>query len=629
MKTHCSCGAGALAREAVSPAASVPPTEARRKPSLLRPAFILALFLASFATSAHAAAPVYYTVSLANPGAHLLHVTINLAPGADERQLQLPVWNALYQVRDFSQYINWVRAKSTSGQALDVRLLDKSRWSISGARAGAEIQYEIFADDAGPYGAQLNLGHAFFNLAEVLMYPVDQRTSPVQVTFADVPSGWKIATMLATAGMGDFTAESYDQLVDSPVEIGSFQESDFDDGGGHYRVVVDADRSDYDMQKLTAMVRRIVAAATTWMNDRPFQTYLFLYHFPRTPGGGGMEHAYCTAIDVNARTVAEDPLQLEGVTAHEFFHVWNVKRIRPQSLEPVDYTRENYTPSLWFSEGFTSTVEDLILLRAGLLDEKQYLARLASQIGELEHRPAHLTQSAEESSLDAWLEKYPAYGLPERSISYYNKGELLGVILDLALRDATHGSTSLREMLEWMNQNYAHQGRFFADSQGIEQAAETVSKSQFDWFFEKYVAGDGEIPWDDFFSGVGLRVVGQSSLVADLGFATVRNHDEPPIVTQVAAGGKADRAGLAAGDAILEVEGRAAGADYEDRLAQMRPGDTLHLRVRSGRGEHEVHWKLDSREEVRYELRDVDHPTPEQRARRAAWLKGEAQAAVN
>jgi len=621
---HRCCSAATCAREERTGAVLTK----RNCCSWVNAACFLAFFIAAVAgVPARAALPVYYTISLANPGSHLVHVTINLGPGAAERELQLPVWNALYQVRDFAQYVNWVKAKNTAGQGLPVQLMDKSRWRVSGMKGGGEISYEIFADDSGPYGAQLNAQHAFFNLAEILMYPVDQRSSPVQVTFADLPANWKVATMLASAGMGDFTADNYDQLVDSPVEVGGFEESDFDEGGVRYRVVVDAERADYDMQKITGLVRRIVSAAMSWMNDSPLQAYMFIYHFPRTPSGGGMEHAYGTVIDVNARTLADEPLSFEGVTAHEFFHLWNVKRIRPQSLEPVDYTRENYTSALWFSEGFTSAAEDVILLRAGLLTEKQYLSRLGAQIGELERRPAHTTQSAEQSSMDAWLEKYPAYQLPDRSISYYNKGQLLGVTLDLAMRDATHDSASLRELFQWMNQNYARKGRFFEDSAGVEQAAETVSKSRFDWFFQKYVVGTDEIPWDDFFSGVGLRVVGEASHVSDAGFSAIRNFDEPPQVTQVTPGGKADRAGLLAGDAILEIEGRAAGPDFEDRLAQMRPGDTLHLRVRNSRGEHEVHWKLDSREELRYELRDVDRVTPDQRARRAVWLKGEAEPA--
>ena len=145
--------------------------------------------------------------------------------------------------------------------------------SDGGAQGGAEVEYEIFADLPGPFGAQLNAQHAFFNLAEILMYPVDARASPMRVQFMDIPPGWRIATALATPA-GDFSAENYDRLVDSPVEIGSFQESDFDEGGGHYRVVVDADPADYDMQNSSSMLRRLVSAATAWMDDRPFQTYL-------------------------------------------------------------------------------------------------------------------------------------------------------------------------------------------------------------------------------------------------------------------------------------------------------------------------------------------------------------------
>src|SRR5436309_6751356 len=222
--------------------------------------------------------------------------------------------------------------------------------------------------------------------------------------------------------------------------------------------------------------KKIVAAETAWMTDRPFGIYLFLCHFPRDSGGGGMEHAYSTAIEVNAQVLTDNPLAFAYVTAHEFFHLWNVKRIRPQSLEPVAYSKENYTTALWFSEGVTNTVQEYILLRAGLLDENQYLHRLASQIEELENRPAHLSQSAEASSLDAWLEKYQPYWSPERSISYYNKGDLLGAMLDLVVRDASNDKASLREIFQWMNRNYAQTGKFCPDSDGVRHAAEAVSK---------------------------------------------------------------------------------------------------------------------------------------------------------
>jgi predicted metalloprotease with PDZ domain len=574
--------------------------------------------------AAHAASTIQYTVSLANPANHLVHVTIVLPPGAAERELQLPVWTSLYQVRDFSQYLNWIKATDNSGRTIPLRELDKSRWNLSGAANGARIDYEILADLGTPYDAQLNEHHAFFHWAEILMYSVAERDSPVLVKFADVPAGWRMATTLEGSVAQGIVADNYERLVDSPIELGNFEEADFDDGGGHYRIAVDADPGDYSMQKIVPMVHSLVATETAWMNDRPFQTYLFIYHFPQGPGGGGMEHSFSTSIDVNVRTLTDSPLALPSVTAHEFFHLWNVKRIRPQSLLPVDFTKENYTTSLWFSEGFTSTVEDYALLRAGIMGEKEYLSRLAAQIGELERRPAHLTQSAEESSLDAWLEKYPYYRVPERSVSYYNKGALLGVALDLQMRDASEGKASLRDLFLWMNQNYAKQDRAFPDSDGVRQAAETVSHGDFRWFFRKYVAGTEEIPWDDFLKSAGLRLVRHSSSIADAGFIAVRNFNASPTVTRIVAD-SAGRAGLTVGDSILEIDGRIAGGDYEERIAQVRPGEMLRLRVRNKTGEHELRWKLDKREEYEFELVDVPHCSREQKARRAAWLKAEDQ----
>jgi predicted metalloprotease with PDZ domain len=504
--------------------------------------------------------------------------------------------------------------------------LDTSRWQIADAQGGAVVEYQIFADSPAPFGTQFNSHHAFLNLAEVLMYPVDARNGPMVVRFSQVPGGWQVATPLTSMPEGRFSAESYDRLVDSPVEIGGFQESDFDEGGGHYRVIVDAESGDYDMEKIAAMLHKIVAAATSWMEDRPFDSYMFLYHFPRGPAGGGMEHSYSTAISVNADVLAGAPDVLASVTAHEFFHLWNVKRIRPQTLEPVDYSRQNYTRALWFSEGCTSTAADIIRLRGGLLEERPFEHELASGIAELEHRPAHLTQSAEESSLDAWLEGEAYYRRPERSISYYNKGELLGITLDLAVREASHGQASLREVFQWMNQNYAKKGRFFPDSDGVREAAEAVSHADLGWFFAKYVSGTEEIPWNDFFRSVGLRLIEGTTTVADAGFAASRNFDGPMAVTAVTTSSEAEGAGLQVGDTVLEINGKTAGQESSQEMARLNPGDTITVKIRPRRGgERELKWKVGSRDEISYELRDMENITPEQRTRRAAWLKGEAE----
>jgi len=338
-----------------------------------------------------------------------------------------------------------------------------------------------------------------------------------------------------------------------------------------------------------------------------------------------MEHAYSTAISVNSEVLSRAPDALASVTAHEFFHLWNVKRIRPQALEPVDYTKENYTRALWFSEGFTSAAADTIQLRGGLLDERHFEDQLAAEIGELERRPAHLTQSAEESSLDAWLEGDAYYRRPERSISYYNKGELLGILLDLAIREASHDQASLRDVFQWMNQNYAQKGRFFPDSAGVREAAEAVSHADLEWFFTKYVAGVEEIPWNDFFRSVGLRLVASKTTTLDAGFVASRNFDGPMTVQAVTAGSEAERAGLQAGDTIVEVNGKAVSEELSEILSAVSPGETITARIRPRRGaERELKWKIGSREGISYELQDLEKVSVEQHTRRAAWLKGEA-----
>jgi predicted metalloprotease with PDZ domain len=572
---------------------------------------------------------VRYIISLVSPERHLVRVTVEIPLGDDTHELQLPVWNALYQVRDFSQYMNWIRAEDSSGHALAVTVLNSSRWRISGTKNGAHVEYEMFSDNPDPYGAQLNSRHAFFNLAEILVYADDGRDAPTEVEFRDLPPGWKIATPLPQNN-GAYVAENYDQLVDSPVEIGAFVESDFSGSCGKCRVILDRkdgsarDLSDVKaiLERIVPTIQRIVSAATSWMDDCPFQSYIFIYHVSDSPGGGGMEHAYSTAITLPTKNITDNPEQFSGTTAHEFFHLWNVKRIRPQSLEPIDYTKENYTTALWFSEGVDSTVGEYIRLRAGVLDEPHYLDHLSQEITELENRPAHLTQSVEDASMDAWLEKYAYYNLPERSISYYNKGELLGVLLDLIMRDASHDQSSLRELFRWMNMHYAKEGKFFADSEAVRQAAETFSHSDLRDFFRKYVSGVGEVPWDSFFARVGLHVVKTQVTLADAGFEAVQKFDQPPSVVQVTSGSEAERAGLKPEDVILQINGKPAGRDFEAQVMSLSPGARLSLVVRKGGTERRLEWKLASRERMVFQLQDVHDITPQQRARRAAWLFG-------
>jgi len=596
--------------------------------SLFRRALWLAA-LVFYCGPLFAQTPVRYIISLASPERHLVKVTVEIPPGRNTHEMQLPVWNALYQVRDFSQYMNWIRAEDASGHALAVGVLNSSRWKITGTENGARIEYEMFSDSPDPYGAQLNSRHAFFNLAEILVYADGGRDAPAEVEFRDLPPGWKIATPLPQ-NIGTYVAENYDRLVDSPVEIGTFVESDFTGSCGKYKVILDrkngstGDSSDVKviLERIVPTIQRIVSAATSWMDDCPFQSYMFIYHVSDSPGGGGMEHAYSTAISLPTKNITDNPERFSGITAHEFFHLWNVKRIRPQSLEPIDYTKENFTTALWFSEGVDSTVGEYIRLRAGMLDERHYLDHLSQEITELESRPAQLTQSVEDASMDAWLEKYPYYGLPERSISYYNKGELLGVLLDLAIRDASYDRSSLRELFRWMNTHYAKQGKFFADSDAVRQAAETLSHSDLRDFFQKYVSGVDQVPWDSFFARVGLHVLKTQVTLADAGFEAVQKFDQPPSVVEVTSGSEAERAGLKPEDVILQINEKPAGRDFEAQVMSLGPGARLSLVVRRGGTERRLEWKLGSNAQAVFQLQDVHDITPQQRARRAAWLFG-------
>jgi predicted metalloprotease with PDZ domain len=588
------------------------------------PATFCVAIISILCHSAFAADRIHYTVTLGNPETHLVQVTIDVPPGPAERELQLPVWNALYQVRDFSQYMNWIRAES-GGKPLPLSQLNKSRWKISGADKGARIEYQMFSDNSGPYGAQLNAQHAFFNLAEILCYIGGERASPVEIEFRNIPPGWKLATPLVQRSSSDFSAINYDQLVDSPVEIAAFSEQDFDAACGKYRVIIDAPDSHPIFEKIIPPIEKIVSTEAGWMHDCPYQNYMFIYHFSDSPGGGGMEHSYSTAITLPKPDLDIRFDQFISVTAHEFFHLWNVKRIRPQSLEPVDYTKANYTPALWFSEGVDSTVAEYVLLRAGLLDEQRYLNHLGQEITELESRPAHLTQSAEQSSVDAWLEKYSYYNLPVRSISYYNKGELLGVLLDLKIREASGDQVSLEDLFQRMNSDYAKQGKFFQNSESVRQEAENLSHSDFREFFAQYVSGVTEIPWDSFFGTVGLRVTSSTVTFADSGFQATRVFNQPAVVVEVEPGSGADRAGLKPGDIIVEMNGQPAGRSFDRDIANLGPGVLLQLGVSRDGIRRDLQWNLGAAQQKVFRLQDLPDITAEQRARRKDWLFGSSR----
>jgi predicted metalloprotease with PDZ domain len=577
-----------------------------------------------------AAGTIGYKISLKDPEQHVFQVSMTIPQPAPETRLAMPAWNALYQVRDFAYRIRNVQVSSlpvsgAPGENLPVRKLDKQTWQIVGGGKNSrvvsswKVRYSISWDDAGPFNSQLNARHAFVNFAELLLYVPDRRSEEITVEFDDLPANWRAIAELPTGTTpNSFSAASYDTLVDAPAEIGKFEEFGFEEGGAHFRVVVDA--KEWRRDRLENYLRHITAYELQLMGGPPFHRYTFFFHIGpySESGGGGMEHADCTAIGSSSIESAIT------TAAHEFFHAWNVKRIRPQTLEPVDFTKEQYTRALWFAEGVTNTYASYTLERSGIWPKERFYADLAAQISELDSRPAHRWQSLEESSLDAWLEKYDEYRQPERSISYYNKGQIVGEMLDLVIRSATDGHKSLDAVMTRMNQAYAKQGKYYDDTNGVRAVAEEVSGTSLDDFFRRYVSGTDEIPYDQFLGPAGLQLKVELHNIADLGFWTAggRAEGSTVAVSQVVPGSGAEAAGLLAGDVLLELNGETVPASLSGWVRQHAPGEIVKLRVHRDGKVLDLSFALGSNETKKYSISEVAHATDTQKRIREGWLRG-------
>jgi len=318
------------------------------------------------------------------------------------------------------------------------------------------------------------------------------------------PPDWKVATSLNPAGKPfTYLADNYDHLVDCPVDAGKLDMYSFVVDGVPFQISVDGSQRNYDRTELLTKVEQIVRTTVEFMGDIPFKHYYFIYHFNSDRDGGGMEHRDSTAIhtSLNSRSIRS----VLGVTSHEFFHLWNVKRIRPQGLEPVDYSRENYTTALWFSEGVTSYYGDLFLRRGGLLTRQEYYDAIAQEIRTLQSRPGRKAISAADASLLTWYDKYPFFQQSDQSISYYNKGLLIGLLLDFKIRDATDNKHSFDTVLRYLNENFAKKNRFFEDDYGSARAITEATGVTLDKEYTSFVHTTDELPYSEVLRIAGLE----------------------------------------------------------------------------------------------------------------------------
>ncbi len=583
--------------------------------SRILPAF--ALFAALFCPRP-ASATIEYSVSVAHPEKHIVGVSMRVPAVTGALVLQMPAWSTLYQIRDFSSHVMQVSASDEANHALPIAKLDKQTWQVSGSGT-VTISYSAYWDEPGPFASQLNPDHAFFNLGMILLYVPDRRSEETRLRLEGVPEGWRVAVELDATGIsagnrgGAYEAAGYDALIDAPVEIGAFEEIKIEAGGVPIRVVIHGDAG--DRARLSDALKRIVNYQVALMRGAPFREYMFLFHVGANFGGGGMEHSNCTTI------AADLPVQLASYAAHELFHAWNVKRIRPQSLEPPDYTREMWTRALWFAEGVTNTYGSYTLVRTGLWSAQQFYSNLASQISDLQSRPARRWQSAEQSSLDAWLEKYPLYLRPEESISYYNKGQILGVLLDIEIRDRTGNAASLDEVLRWLNDEFARRGKFYNDTEDIRRAAESVIRkaapdadSNLGGFFTRYVSGTEEIPYDEILghAGLDLHATGQPRVA--LGFAVNRDPGGAMTVAFLDPDSAAAHAGLRDGDILVSINGEPFPRSPDRWLRDYEPGERATVKARRGDEQRDFSFLLDHAGDSGYQI--SDHPGASERQRR-------------
>ncbi|GAA6120501.1 peptidase M61 [Acidovorax sp. FG27] len=512
-------------------------------------------------------APVHYRVEPADLHAHLFAVTLTVAAPAPRQELSLPVWiPGSYLVREFSKNLQSLRA-TQGGRPVALTQLDKHRWQAQ-CRKGQPLvlTYEVAAYDTSVRTAWLDASRGFFNGTSLCLRVHGQEDGPHALDLVRTPAvaGWSAATGLAPAkatrnGFGTYLAADYDELVDCPVEMGTFWSARFTAAGVPHRVVVAGAAPSFDGERLVADMRRICEHQIRFWHGTgkaPHASYVFMLNVV-DDGYGGLEHRNSTALICGRRDLPrvgearapEGYTTLLGLVSHEYFHTWNVKRLRPSEFARYDYARENYTQLLWFFEGFTSYYDDLLLRRCGLLDNTAYLRLLTRAIQQVLQAPGRQVQSVAEASFDAWVKYYRQdENTANATVNYYTKGSLVALCLDLALR--REGRTSLDEVMRGLWQRCAGGPMTEAD---LLQTLKSLSGRDWSREIAQWVHGTGELPLAELLQAHGVTL-----------------HEEPPQWAQrlglrvseaqglqvkvVLRGGLAEQAGFMAGDEWLAVE---------------------------------------------------------------------------
>ncbi|HEV3470162.1 MAG TPA: PDZ domain-containing protein [Pyrinomonadaceae bacterium] len=585
-----------------------------------------------------AAAPeINFTVSMPRPHTHLLEVEMRLryASGAPAGlDLLMPVWTpGSYLIREFERHVQDFEARGDGGRALPWTKVNKNTWRIeTGGARELQVRYSVYANELSVRTNELNDRRAVWNNAALLMYPDGHLRAPS--TLRVVPFGdWKVATGLPqVAGQPHtFRAENFDVLYDSPFLASDLREVAFDVRGVPHRVVFDGP-GNYDPERVRRDVRKVVEAAVEMMGDVPYRDYTILVVLGPT-GGGGLEHLNSTLLTWRRFGFTSDSDWRDFLTlvAHEYFHLWNVKRIRPDALGPFDYTRENYTRLLWVAEGLTSYYESLLLRRAGLITDRQFLDIQARAFQQLQNTPGRLEQSLEEASFDAWVKYYRQdENTINSAVSYYDKGAIVGLLLDLEIRRRSGGRSSLDDVMRRLYEEFGKRDRNYTPAD-FQRAAEQTAGSGLEEFFRAYVRGREELDYNAALEAAGLRLEttglgpsgGPAPERAYLG-ATLAQEGDRLTVRNVPSGTPAYEQGLSAFDQIVAVDGYRATRDFLNaRVEEKRPGDTLTLSVFRADELRTITVKLAGRADAPFRIAPVPSPTDQQARTYKSWLGAE------
>jgi len=517
---------------------------------------ILCLPLLSFGMT------VSYELKMPKPQNHYYEVQLNISGNEDAQvEVKMPVWTpGSYLVREFSKNVNLVKAFSKDGKSISVTKKSKNAWIINaGKEKDIQVKYEVYAFEVSVRTPFLDLSHGFVSGSGVFMYTDKSKNLAGNVTVIPHESFKRISTSLPSdigyKGIGQrFQFENYDQLVDCPMEIGNQEIFEFTAAGVNHTVAMYGE-SNFNVEQLKRDMAKIVEAETAVIGKNPNKMYTFIVHNV-VDGQGGLEHMNSTVLSVNRWTYAgKQYVDFLNLVAHEYFHLWNVKRIRPVELGPFNYDTENYTSLLWVMEGFTSYYDELILRRTKFYTEEEFLAKLQSSINYVEGTPGSRVQPVAHASFDAWVKAYrPNENSSNTTMTYYSRGSVLASVIDAMIITETDGKKCLDHFLQQLYVTY-YEGlkRGFSEAEFKMELAKFVGKNM-DEFFAKYVDGTEIIPYKEFYAPVGLNVQDITTNNPSFG-ASVREEGGKVMVKSVRFGSSAEEAGISVGDEIIGCNG--------------------------------------------------------------------------